>query len=227
MPNPEARVHPPGGLAAFEIEDLLLAAWVLSLGYLLAPGFGTGRVVSQGSLTPLGWMVIAAFLAVLLSRGPTDNDLDRAILRRTLAVGPFYFVLSIGALLGNGLRALAGRARARRLGLTAPDAPTGWPGPPLPAGLRRALAVPYEIFGESLFRSFCGSELDLWTGGAPLVERPFVLVLAFVLIGAGYLVLVIGPRVVAGATLDWRPWLLRFALYLGAAVSARPGAFAP
>jgi hypothetical protein len=86
--------------------------------------------------------------------------------------------------------------------------------------------VPYEIFGEGLFRSFCGSELDTWTGGAPLLSRPFFLLLAVVLIVAGYFVLVLGPRIVAGATLDWRPWLLRFALYLGAAIAARLEPFA-
>lgn len=227
MSNRTPRSHLPGGLAAFEVEDVLIAAWILLLGRLLGPDFGLSRFVSSGTPTPLGWLVIAAFLGVVLSRGRADDDLDRAIMRRTLVVGPLFFLLSIGALLGNGVRFLTGRAKARRLGLPAPPAPQGWPGPPLPDWLRRALAVPYEIFGEGLFRSFCVSELDLWTGGAPLLDRPFVLILALVLIGAGYLALVIGPRVVAGATLDWRPWLLRFAFYLGAAITARLEPFAP
>jgi hypothetical protein len=222
MAAPTSPTVRTGALSAFEVEDVLLAACLL-----LAPWLGPETMVRSGGLTLLGWAVVAAFLVVFLSRGPADGDLDGAILRRMLVVGPFYLVLSIGAPLINGIRFLIRKSRARRLGIPVPPAPQGWPGPPLPPKLRRTLAVPFEIFGEGLFRAFCVSELDLWTAGAPLLERPFFYFLAFALIAAGYLALVIGPRVVAGAALDWRPWLLRFALYLGAALAGRLQPFAP
>jgi hypothetical protein len=211
-------------LAVFELEDVLLAAWLLVLGHWLGPWLGADRVLPPaGPPSALAWGALAAFAVVFFTRGPDDADLDRALIRRLFSVGPLIFLLSPLALLVNGIRGLARRARSERRGGAPPEPATGWPGPPLPVGVRRTLALPYEIVGEGLFRRMAGSELEHWGAGTFtaegfVLERPVFALFALATLVVGYGLLVMGPRVVAGAALDWKIWVPRFLLYLAAAL---------
>ncbi len=195
----------------------MLAGWLLALESLLAArldpivAFGP-----NGWPSPLGWAVFGALLIVFVSRGPADSDLDQALIRRMFVLGPLVFFLSMLAPLTNfGVHQFRA-ARARRLGDPSPVPWRGWPGPPLPNGLRRSLALPFTLMGELAFRRSIGNEVDLWLGGRSLSELPPFLFFALGTLTATYAFLVVGPRVIAGSDLAWRPWLLRFALYLAA-----------
>lgn len=107
----------------FEIEDLLLALWVLlverafltllGLGWqqgmggvemavFRRPGFvpvgASGEaqmwmVVLPGPLTTLGWLIVAGLLFVIVTRGPDDWSLDEWLKRRFLVMPPPLFYL--------------------------------------------------------------------------------------------------------------------------------------
>lgn len=195
----------------------MLAGWLLALESFLAarldPGVAFGP---NGWPSLLGWTVFGAFLIVFISRGPADSDLDQALMRRMFVLGPLVFFLSMLAPLTNFVVHKYRTAGAKRLGNPSPVAWSGWPGPPLPNGLRRSLALPFTLMGELAFRGSIGNEVDLWLGGRTPSELPPFLFFALATLAATYAFLVVGPRVIAGSDLAWRPWLLRFALYLAA-----------
>lgn len=200
--------------AALEIEDLILGLWLLALGTVVAPWFAADRAVDgDGRLSFWTWVAVSGLVVVFFTRGPDDDDLERAVFRRLTLVGPIMFVLSPMALLVNAIRGV----RARRRGA---PVPTGWPGPEIPLPVRRTLALPMEILGEGLFRAFIPQEVRRWSRGEDAgFDLTFAgLTLACLIVG--YAVLVAGPRIVAGAALDWRPWTIRFLFYLGAAAAA-------
>jgi hypothetical protein len=209
----------------FEIEDLLLTLWLLVLGAWLGARFGVAELATaDGELFWLAGLALAGYAVVFLTRGPADDDLDQALIRRIFAVGPFVFVLSILTAFANFLRTKRQERRARERGLSPPDPATGWPGPPLSLAWRRALVLPATVLGEMAFRSFLVAELELWgvasrndAGRFELdLERLDMLPFAFAMLVVGYGLLVMGPRVVAGAPLSWGLWLPRFGLYLAA-----------
>jgi|CXWL01.1.fsa_nt_gi hypothetical protein len=211
LPAPPLRQRP---WAALEVEDLFLGLWLLVLGAAVAPWLTADRAVDgDGRFTFWTWLALVGLVVVFLSRGPDDGDLDRAVLRRLTLVGPMVFVLGPMILMVNAVRGL----RARRRG--APE-PTGWPGPEIPLPVRRTLVLPMEILGEGLFRAFIPQEVRRWSrgddAGFDFAFAGFTLACLIV----GYAVLVAGPRIVAGATLDWRPWTIRFLFYLAAAAAA-------
>ena len=205
-------------VAAFELEDVLLALWLLALGLWLGPRFTADRLFPPGGqVSWLVWAALAAFAVVFFTRGPDDADLDRALIRRMFVVGPLVFVFSLFALLANGILTLVRRRRGGS------EPATGWPGPPLAPGLRRTLALPLAILGEGLFRAMAASEMERWgvgtlTASGFVLERPSFAAFAVASLVAGYGLLVMGPRVVAGAALDWQVWIPRFLLYLAVAV---------
>jgi hypothetical protein len=111
-----------GVAGPFEVEDLLLALWVLvaeriflavlglgwrtSMGVEAAvfrrPGFvpvgasgepQTWMVVLPGPLTTLGWLIVAGLLFVIVTRGPDDWSLDEWLKRRFLVMPPPLFYL--------------------------------------------------------------------------------------------------------------------------------------
>ena len=209
-PSP-ARPYP-----AFDIEDFLIAGW-LALGSWLADGLNLETLLgTNGRISVLAWAVLAAFLVVFFSRGTEDADLDQALIRRMFVLGPLVFVLSALAPLTNFIVHSVRSARARRLGWPIPEAWRGWPGPPLPDGLRRALALPFTLLGESLFSRSIQTEFDIWLADRPLSDLPPFLFFATATLIATFCFLVVGPRVIAGGVLAWRPWRLRFGLYLAA-----------
>jgi hypothetical protein len=201
----------------FELEDLLLAAWLLALGALFPQGVDPAAMFGpSGWPSLLGGAVLLSYLVVFVSRGSGDADLDQALIRRMFVLGPFVFILSALAPLTNFVVHLVRSNRARRHGEPSPKPWNGWPGPPLPDGLRRALALPFTLVGESAFRGSIGDEIDLWLGGRTLSELPPFIFFAVATLIASYGFLVVGPRVIAGSELAWGPWLLRFGLYLAA-----------
>ncbi len=203
-------------MRAFQPEDYLLAA-LLGLESFVAPWLDpTAAFGPNGWPSPLGWVVLIAFLIVFVSRGPGDADLDTSLFRRMFMLGPLLFVFSILAPLTNFVVHQVRVARARRRRTFAPEPWRGWPGPPLPDGLRRVLALPFTVMGESVFRHSVGVEIDLWLGGRELSDLPPFLFFALCTLTASYGFLVVGPRVIAGAELAWWPWLLRFALFVTA-----------
>ncbi|MDX1998429.1 MAG: hypothetical protein SF066_11990 [Thermoanaerobaculia bacterium] len=205
---------------ALELEDLMLGCWLLLVGHLLGPWLTAERAVrADGALSAWTWLALAGLAVVFFTRGPDDDDLDRALLRRLTLVGPLAFLLGPIALLVNTVRTVRARQRAANRGEKPPPEANGWPAPALPLPLRRTLVLPMEILGEGLFRAFIPSEVQLWSRGEGVYD-PFFLTLTLACLLVGYAVLVAGPRIVAGAALDWRVWTVRFVFYLGAAAAA-------
>jgi hypothetical protein len=205
---------------ALEVEDLILGLWLLLAGHLLGPWRSAERAVTaDGALSAWTWLALAGLAVVFFTRGPDDDDLDRALLRRLTLVGPLAFLLGPIALLINTVRTVRARTRAASRREEPPPDRNGWPAPALPLPLRRTLVLPMEILGESLFRAFIPSEIRLWSRGEGVYD-PFFLTLTLAGLLVGYAVLVAGPRIVAGAVLDWRVWAVRFLVYLGAAAAA-------
>ncbi len=205
----------------------MLALWLLGVGAWLAPRLGLAQVLTaDGGLSLLGGCVIAGYVVVFLTRGPEDGDLDQALIRRIFAVGPLIFLLSPLALLVNALRSAARRRRAQERGQPHPDPASDWPGPPLSLPVRRTLALPAVVLGENASRQFLITELDLWgvltraADGTQHFARPEMAPFAVACLLVGFGTMVMGPRVVAGASLDWRLWLPRFLLYLAGAAFA-------
>jgi hypothetical protein len=109
--------------------------------------------------------------------------------------------------------------------------PLYW-GPAAPRSLRRLAVVPAALLGESAFRtqilslgSGFGSELTLSTISLAALRAAdgtdiFKLGLEIVLLVGAFAFLVAGPRIAAGSTFAWQPWLARFALFAAATVAA-------
>jgi hypothetical protein len=132
----------------FEVEDLLLAVWVLLLERLVLWYLGAGRaeplpieqavfrptssvtagpsgeephvfLTALGHLTPFGWLIVAGLLFVVVTRGRENRTLDDWLVRRFLVVPPpFFYGLHLFAFLTWVVARMRGRAPG-------PDAPGG------------------------------------------------------------------------------------------------------
>ena len=212
-----------------QVEDILLATWVL----LLADGisrwtgdpeswferdgaeaaFALGAPPGSGgwfdfvtSMPPAAWLLAALWLFLLVTRGPEDTSRERALERRAAMLGPAIPVMSIYALVASGIQRALGVIPVRRAGEEPP-----WPGPDVPRWVRRSAAVPLMLVGDSLFQAVLAGwvEYDTMTSFADLFSAWRLVGLAATVLP--YALLVAGPRIAAGAELAWSPWFVRFA----------------
>lgn len=196
-----------------ELEDLLVAVWFLAVQKLVIERFGISPLTftepAAGHL-PLGfWLLALSALFVIFTRGERDTSIDQAVMRRMLLVLPLYWVLSIVGVVVSLIR--GGEKSMRDYGGDVAE----WPMPAVPDWLRRLAATPLLLVGNS---AFLQAALDVqnslqvsWADRAitDLAGTVFLVALSFVLF-------VVAPRIAAGASGDWRIWLLRFVFYLGA-----------
>lgn len=184
----------------FEIEDLILAVWIIGLERMLAASpFSPSRWLLTGE-PPLGLAVIAVLLLFLIfTRGPDDTTADAAIMRRILVTGPFFFFLSLYVVVADLVR------HANRWGNKGT-----FPGPMVSRAWRRTAAVPIALAGDAIFMNQKGM-VDFAAGD------PATNVILAVGDAAIFLFCVAGPRIVAGATTSPWPWLFRFGLFVASA----------
>jgi hypothetical protein len=194
-----------------ELEDLLLGLWMLAAEQLVVRYSGRSPVEwaepnPDGSLPwPLILMLLAAAF-VIFTRGSCDTSIDRAVLRRTLIFLPLFFVLPLIAAVVSLIR--GGDKSVAKLGGDQAE----WPMPAAPDWLRRLVATPILLVGDSAFlsafqseqRSFLGTE-----GGATFAG----VVATLFLVALPYLIFIAGPRIAAGSSGDWKVWVARFAVY--------------
>jgi hypothetical protein len=206
-----------------EIEDVLLAGWVFGVEEIVrrwtgdplsllqemsGPSTGSGWIAAFQSLTATGWLFVGLFLFVLLTRGPEDTDRDVALGRRWPMLGLALPLLSIYALIASGIQySIFGRPE-----LKSGEEPP-WPGPYVPGPIRRTAAVPIGLLGDALFRSEIAFA-NLGAAAAPL-DPDRLLPTAIMMLASAFpfMLFVAGPRIVAGAALAWRPWIIRFVFF--------------
>lgn len=192
-----------------ELEDLLLALWLLAAERLVV--LYSGRPPVEWVERPddsLPWPLVGVLLAaafVIFTRGSADTSIDRAVLRRVLIFPPLFFVLPLLASVVSLIR--GGEKSVARLGGDEAE----WPMPAAPDWLRRLVATPIFLIGDSAFLSAFESEQRSFLGN----EGPTFADLAttFFLVALPYLIFIAGPRIAAGSTGDWKVWLARFAFY--------------
>jgi hypothetical protein len=196
----------PSRWRVLEIEDLLLGAWLTGIDYAARRSYWSPESLLEepgGRLPGAVWVIVILGLFLLFTRGPEDTDREVALRRRIWMVGPLVSLL--------GLYAMAAGALAGAWLKWRPKTDSGepaWPGPAVSRFWRRTAAVPVMILGDTLFhkefrRADIANPFD-YNGGL------FLLVLGIV---APYVLFVVGPRIVAGAALDWRPWLIRLVFF--------------
>jgi hypothetical protein len=203
------RAPRPGSRHIVEVEDLLLAAWVAGLDYLARRTMGRPESLLDDITGPTHWLallLISVWLFLIVTRGPDEDDADRALMRRVLMVGPAFPVLSIYSLIGRGVHSWMKGPQP----LSADGYPP-WPGPAVSRLWRRTAALPLMIMGDAVFQ---GSVSNTPIG--PRFEMTFEHAYFLVAAGAIYVFTVAGPRIVAGATLSPLVWIARFGLFLAA-----------
>ena len=222
----------------FELEDYLLAAWILVVEEAVRRWSGDPFTLMaevggsvQGSIGWLewlsnlsfaAWVVIALFLFVLLTRGPEDTTRDVAIDRRMPMLAFATPVLSMYALVASGIRHLV---TERPSGEDPVDPP--WPGPAVPRIVRRTAAVPLAFLGDAVFREQVTRAGLADVTMSSLADGISVSMLLETAASAfPFMVFVAGPRIAAGAVLAWRPWIIRFGLFY-AALWARGAGLTP
>lgn len=201
----------------FEIEDLLLALWLLIFEGLIlhfTPGPTRWLETVDNSIPWAAWPIVAGLALVIFSRGSADTSFDTAVMRRIGVLGPLVFVLSLlGVIIGliqGGENSVVKKGGA--------DAE--WPMPSVPDWIRRTAIVPTLLFGEALFRGAINIHM-------PDVVRTFqegdYIMLFFFLMWSiiPFLFAVVGPRVAVGAHGNLWIWTLRFLLYAVAAAAGR------
>jgi hypothetical protein len=209
---------PPSRFARIlEVEDLLLALWLLAAEHLVVRYSGRKPVEwaepGQNSLPwPLLLLILAA-LFVIFTRGSCDTSIDRAVMRRVPMFPPLFFVLpliaSIISLVRGGEKSLAEQGGER----------AEWPMPSAPDGLRRLVATPLFLVGDSAFLS----AFESYQGFFLRRESPTFgdITLTFILVAVPYVVVVAGPRIAAGSSGGWQVWVARFAFYAFLLVTGR------
>jgi hypothetical protein len=222
----EASRQGPGQRArhVLEVEDVLLAAWVLGSEALIRrwvgePSYLANTMMTSGGdgwmswlrgLPPAGWVVVGLFFFILLTRGPEDTDRDVALGRRWPMLAVALPLLSIYALIASAVQEAVFGIRHWPASGQPP-----WPGPYVPHVIRRTAAVPLAFLGDALFRqeiAYAGLHLDA-AGWQPELS-PALLV---TIVGSAFpfMIFVAGPRIAAGDALAWRPWIVRFLFFYG------------
>jgi len=215
----------------FQLEDYLLAGWIMVAEEAMARWYGDpfmviGELGGAAGGGWLGWLaglsptaraMVFLFLFVLVTRGPEDTDRDVAIDRRTPMLALFTPVLSIYALIGTAVQqAIYGTPEL------APGQQPPWPGPYVPSIVRRTAAVPIAFLGDALFRSEIANVAAL---NGSVIEGGITPLALFVGLVAAfpYMIFVAGPRIASGAALAWRPWIIRFGLFYAATIVRNSG----
>jgi hypothetical protein len=231
----------PGRRWRLQWEDGLLALWIVALErgmqwlvgsdpsrWLLtvdgAAGGGSvvetavGLALSQnpfvvsrwfaalGPLTMIGWLTIAGLALVIFTRGREDVTVDEGLARRMLVTGPFYYVLALAVAMFSSVRSGAGAV--------AGEPP--YPGILTPPWLRRAAVVPAALLGQSAFRDHTQAFL------MPQVDQgAMAFALQTLLLLAGFVLLVAGPRIAAGSSRSPKDWVAPFLVFIGAVLLAQ------
>jgi hypothetical protein len=206
--TPSHTVSSPGWKHLFEVEDALVALWFLAFESLVIQLAGsplTWVETPDGSGSVGMWVTLLGLAFVVFSRGSHDTSHDRAILRRIFLLGPVAFLLSAAVAIFSLLR--GGSRSTRYLGGDEAE----WAMPAAPDGLRRLAATPALLIGDSVFQGAFEEQRNSIMAAEALIWSDVVWVLF--LFGLPYLIFIVGPRVAAGASGDWRAWTLRFALY--------------
>jgi hypothetical protein len=208
---------------SLQAEDFILFAWIVLANRLLEGRFGTPiqTAATLGAHSRWIYVVVLAGLAIVFyTRGPADADLNEASSRRCVLglsgwfvarayfagdpqwMGKAFVVVFVVVLLMAPLNNLE---RLPRTGL----------------GLRRALVLPAELVGNSVFSAMITPD---FLRGAELqgVAPEYRLFASGVLAAFLFLYVVVGPRVMAGD--EWRPlsWVVRLGFYLSALWLGRP-----
>lgn len=206
-------------LGVFELEDLLLALWMLAVEQLVSRYSGSPPVLwveprADGSLpwSAIAFLVAAAF--VIFTRGSLDTSIDQAIKRRVLIFPPLFLVLPVFASIVSMIR--GGEKSVVHLGGDEAE----WPMPAAPDWLRRLVATPIFLIGDSAFLSEFESEQRIFLGTENTPTFADVS-LAFFLVALPFLIFVAGPRIAAGSSGDWKVWLARFGVYAVILVTGR------
>lgn len=202
-----------------QLEDLLLALWLLAAESLAVRYSGRAPVywAEPGADGSLPWPLVALLLSaafVIFTRGACDTSVDVAVKRRILIAPPLFFVLPLIAVIVSLIR--GGEKSLAKLGGEEAE----WPMPAVPDWLRRLVATPILLVGDSAFLSAFEAGQRTFPGplGGPTLAD---IALTFFLVAIPYLIFVVGPRVAAGASDDWKIWLARFAFYALVLVSGR------
>lgn len=193
----------------FEVEDLLVMAWVAGLDYLLRRAMGTpGALLAQvDGLTHWAVLLVAsAWLFLIFTRGPDDDDMDHAIIRRSLMVGPAYLVLSFYGVIASSLHERWYGPQPRSA-----DGQPPWPAPAVRPLWRRTAALPVFLVGDTLFTDGLAGTL-IAPGGEWASGDLFLLAFTAPI----YVFTVAGPRIVAGAPLSPLLWVVRFVAFFAA-----------
>ena len=217
MSQPE---KPPSRFARIlEVEDLLLALWLLAAEHLVVRYSGRKPVEwAEPGQNGLPWpllLLILAALFVIFTRGSCDTSIDTAVKRRVLMTLPLYFLLPLIAMLVSALR--GGEKSVRHFGGDEAE----WPMPAVPGWLRRLAATPILLVGDSAFVSAFETEQQRSVLGLGTDFGFMDVASACFLLALPYLIFVVGPRVAAGASTDWKAWLPRFAFYAVVLVTGR------
>ena len=158
-----------------------------------------------GPLTVIGWLTVLGLALVIFTRGREDTTVDEGLARRMLVTGPFYYPLALAV-------AMIASVRTRAAGIAGEPA---YPGFLTPSWLRRGAVVPAALLGQSSFqdhaRAFLVPQVD---AGAMALGLKTLLLLA------GFVLLVAGPRIAAGSSRSPKDWIAPFVLFLGAVLLA-------
>lgn len=203
------KAPPRGFWQVLEPEDLLVAVWFLAIQKLAIERFGLSPLAFSEPGSPGFWLLALSALFVIFTRGERDTSIDQAVMRRMLLVLPLYWALSIIGAVVSLIR--GGEKSMRDYGGDEAE----WPMPAVPDWLRRLAATPLLLVGNSAFlQAALGEQSSLQVSWA---ERAFAdLASTAFLIALPFVIFVVGPRIAAGGSGDWRIWLLRFVFYLGA-----------
>ena len=208
---------------ALQVEDYLLFGWIVLAHQLAQTRFAGLLRGPDGLDIPSKWIyavVLTGLAVVFYTRGPADTDLNEASSRRCVLglsgwfvarsyfagdkdwfINAFIVVFAVAILVSplNNLEKLP------RTGL----------------GLRRALVLPAQLVGNSVFSSLITPE---FLRGAELqgVAPEYRLFGAGALAAFLFLYVVVGPRVMAGE--PWSPlsWVVRLGFYLAAVWLGKP-----
>lgn len=228
--DPDESIGPPDTrerlralVRSLQAEDFILFAWIVLANRFLEGRLGTSLDAMGGLGSGSRWIyavMLVGLAIVFYTRGPADTDLNEASSRRCVLglsgwwvarayfagdpnwMGKAFVVVFGVAVLASPLNNLE---KLPRTGL----------------GLRRALVMPAELVGNSVFSAMI---TPAFLRGAELhgIAPEYRLFASGVLAAFLFLYVVVAPRVMAGE--DWRPlsWVARLGFYLSALWLGRP-----